>query len=320
MMPFRARRGIACVSSYQPHARYRQTPPPFTAEALTPTSIPTVQQIEAYRSTTGTLRRVFSECGIERGFDFRDASKEMAAKFPPPLRSLRVTSQAGLARHLQHRAPLPLGAAYIRWYGPWVGRWSGRDSDLFFVFTKHFHQLVSEHIPENTGLSSMACIPGFVPVLSQVLTVLESTIYRQAGQANSETFASGTVDDVNNPDAIAPIPMTIANAARSMAENRLIMLLRDVTGDKMPGRHHLRNVYLRSFNSILKAACRKISVYNNDACFVLCDFMEEVLPLMSRYQSSHPDSTVLDWYFWLKVRHLLPLQACFKRLSKCHVV
>lgn len=232
-------------------------------------------------------------------------------KFPPPLRSLRVTTQAGLARHLQHRAPLPLGAAYIRWYGPWVGRWSGRDSDLFFVFTKHFHQLVSEYVPESTEPSSMACIPGLIPVLSQVLTVLESTIYRQAGQASPESFASGTVDDVNSPDTIAPIPMTIANAARSMAENRLIMLLRDVTGDKTPGRSHLRDIYLRTFNGVLKAACRKISVYNNDACFVLCDFMEEVLPIMSRYQSSHPDSEVLDWYFWLKVSCSIPLNAYF---------
>jgi hypothetical protein len=105
----------------------------------------------------GTLRRVFSEFGVERGFNFRDKAKDMTARFPPPLRSLRVISQAGLARHLQHRAPLPLGAAYIRWYGPWVGRWSGRDSDLFFVFTKYFHQLVSEHNPENTQMSSSEC-------------------------------------------------------------------------------------------------------------------------------------------------------------------
>lgn len=247
----------------------------------------------------GTLRRVFAEFGIERGFNFRD--KDMAEKFPPPLRSLRVTSQAGLSRHLQHRAPLPLGAAYIRWYGPWLGRWSGRDSDLFFVFTKYFHGLVSEYIQGNTDLSSMACIPGFVPVLSQVLTVLESTLYRQAGQATPESFASSTIDDVNSPDAVAPIPMTIANAARSMAENRLIMLLRDVTGDKIPEHHHLRDIYLRSFNGVLQAACRKVSVFNNDACFVLCDFMEEVLPIMSRYQSSQPDSAVLDWTFWLQV-------------------
>jgi hypothetical protein len=249
----------------------------------------------------GTLRRVFAEFGVERGSNLSETSKDMAAKFPPALRSLRVSSQAGLARHLQHRAPLPLGAAYIRWYGPWLGRWSGRDSDLFFVFTKHFMQLVSEHIPEGTELSHMACVPGIAPVLSQVLTVLETTIYRQAGQATPESFASGTIDDVNGPDSIAPMPMTIANAARSMAENRLIMLLRDVTGDKLPERHPLRDVYLRSFNGVLKAACRKVSVFNNDACFVLCDFMEEVLPIMSRYQSSQPNSDVLDWTFWLQV-------------------
>src|ERR1700761_9239278 len=61
----------------------------------------------------GTLRRVFAEFEVKRGFNFHDISKEMSAKVPPPVRSLQVSSLASLARHLQHRAPLPLGAAYI---------------------------------------------------------------------------------------------------------------------------------------------------------------------------------------------------------------
>lgn len=42
-------------------------------------------------------------------------------------------------------------------------------------------------------------------------------------------------------------------------------------------------------------------IHTTDACFVLCDFMEEILPLMSRFQASHPGSEVLDWAFWLTV-------------------
>ena len=119
------------------------------------------------------------------------------------------------------------------------------------------------------GFCVVACIPGFVPVLSQVLTVLESTIYRQAGQHTPESFASSSGDDVNGPDSVAPIPMTIANAARSMAENRLIMLLRDLTGNNAPNRHHFRDLYLRAFNGVLKAACRKVSLHNNGMTFSL---------------------------------------------------
>jgi Protein of unknown function (DUF1765) len=41
--------------------------------------------------------------------------------------------------------------------------------------------------------------------------------------------------------------------------------------------------------------------YNHDACFVLCDFMEEVLTIMSRYHQTHGETNVLDWAFWLQV-------------------
>jgi hypothetical protein len=42
-------------------------------------------------------------------------------------------------------------------------------------------------------------------------------------------------------------------------------------------------------------------IHITDACFVLCDFMEEILPLMFRFQASHQGSEVLDWAFWLTV-------------------
>jgi hypothetical protein len=252
-----------------------------------------------------SLRRMFDEFGISRGTSLALTSKQISPFFPPPLRSLSVTSRAAFVRYLNQKAPHSLATAGIRWYGPWMSRWTGRDSDLLFVFTKHFHLLVAEFMPSSADRRDRACVPGLVPVHAQLLTILETTLYRQANQVHTESFVSSTVDDVDNPDAAAPLPMTTANAARSMAENRLIMLLRDVLADNDPEHRELRELFAESFSDITKAAARKISLYNNDACFVLCDFMEEVLTITSRYHSNHEETPALDWPFWRNVCRLM---------------
>jgi hypothetical protein len=263
--------------------------------------------VKLWHVPSETLRRVFSELGIPRSLDFGDLSKEIALYFPPPMRSLSRVSQAALTEHLNRKVPTPSGAAYIRWYGPWVNRWTGRDSDLFFAFAKHFHMLVADFLPTSSCMDkeSRACVPGLIPLHAQILTVLENTIYRQAHQAQAENFASSTVDDLGNPDAAAPLPMTSANATRSMAENRLIMLLRDLLADANPEHATLRELYAESFDDVVKATARKISLYNNDACFALCDFMEESMTIMTRYHQTHRESPILDWPFWLQVYRLM---------------
>jgi Protein of unknown function (DUF1765) len=249
----------------------------------------------------GTLRRTFAEYDIERGQNFSLVSKTLASNFPPPIRSLSFISQVSLARYLRHKTTYPPGASFIRWYGPWIGRWSGRDSDLLFVFTKYFHILVSEYLPDDLPLQSRVCIPGMIPVHAQVLVVLETTLYRRTGQTNAENFTSSTAEGMDGPDSSIPLPIAITNAARSMAENRLIMLLRDLLADNDPKHCLLRDLYVTSFDNIIKAATRHVSVYSNDACFVLCDFMEEVLAIMSRYHQIHNDTPILDFPFWLQV-------------------
>ncbi|KIX03521.1 uncharacterized protein Z518_07074 [Rhinocladiella mackenziei CBS 650.93] len=253
-----------------------------------------------WRLSPGTLRRVFNELGVEQGDKLDLISQALANHFPPPVRSLCVGSQAGLSRHLQQRSAIPPGSESVRWSGPWVGRWSGRDSDLFFSFTKHYHILVSEFLPEDISLRARAGIPGLVPLCAQSLVVLETTIYRQGNQ-NADPYPSGTGYNMDNPDALASLPMVMANASRSIAENRLIILLRDVLGDIDPDRALFRNLFVGSFDSVTKAATRKISLYNNDACYVICDFMEEVLPIMVRYHQNDNDTPILDWPFWLEV-------------------
>ena len=255
--------------------------------------------VRLWRIPPGTLRRIFAEAGVERGEKLEVLSVALLPKFPLPVRSLAVGSQAALSKMLQWSKQLPPGTEHLMWHGPWTGRWSGRDSDLLFVFTKWYHVLAAEFVPEGISTKELVCIPGFAPVHAQLLTVLETTIYRQAGQQAVDNYASGTAGALENPDAVAPMPMTIANASRQIAENRLVILLRDVLGDRDPDRVRMQELYASSFGNDVKAATRKISLYNNDACFVLCDFLEEIFPIMARHYQH--DTPYLDWPFWMKV-------------------
>jgi Protein of unknown function (DUF1765) len=257
--------------------------------------------VRLWHLSADALRRILTELGVSRGSKVGPRSVEITSHFPPALRSLAVTSYPALVKYLHRKVPQPLGSACVRWHGPWTSRWSGRDSDLFFAFTKHFHLLVAEILPGSAEKEKRVCVPGLVPVHAQILTVLETTLYRQSGQQQGDMFASSALDDLDSPDAAATMPLTTANAARSMAENRLIMLLRDLLSETAPDLQGLRELYANSFGDIVKAATRKVSLYNHDACFVLCDFMEEVLAIMSRYHRTHPETDVLDWTFWLQV-------------------
>ncbi len=254
--------------------------------------------VRLWRLIPGTLRRMFAETGIERGDRLDMISRSLIVRFPAPVRSLAVSSQAALTKYIQLRRQVPPGTEHVQWHGPWLVRWSGRDSDLFFVFTKHFHVLVADFLQEDIPVKDRACIPGFIPVHAQILTVLETTVYRQATQNHTDNFPLGQLGS-DNSDASATLPMTIANAARSVAENRLVFLLRDILGDRSHEQGIFQDLFTTSFIGVVQAATRKISVYNNDACFVLCDFMEEILPLLSRHY--HQDTPFLDWPFWLSV-------------------
>lgn len=258
----------------------------------------------------GTLRRIFAEYGPTSGRKAGIISRALASSFPPALRSLCFHSYAALSRQLQNKAQIPPNTAHIRWHGPWINRWIGRDSDLFFVFVKHYHLLVAEHLPRHLLPEERMGVPGFVVVHAQVLMNLESALYRQAGNFAAEHYNPASGD---NPDAMAPLPMVIPNATRSIGENRLIMLLRDVIGERRPGNAALAEVLVGSFQYILKAAVRKVSMYNNDACFVLCDFLEELIPLVTKYQQLHVEDE--DWEFWLKVyQQLMQSQATMTQI------
>lgn len=252
------------------------------------------------------FRRIFTDPSNHKGLGVRSIAQDLAMCFPLPVRSLTFASHAAVVRYFRQPPNLPLSAVQIQWHGPWVSRWCGRDSDLFFVFVKNFHILHCHFLSAKTEYSQRIFTPGMPLVQAQLLVVLEDTIYRQSSSQvpeNSFSASSVTFDDLMaGPDAaMSALPMGGgANCQRSMAENRLIILLRDLLSDPSRNLEQARRSYADSFMRTLKSAARRISLFDHNSCFILCDFVEEAAPLVNRYSRKIMED-VFDWPFWTDV-------------------
>jgi Protein of unknown function (DUF1765) len=252
------------------------------------------------------LFRVLMENGFNRSANFEETSNKILAAFPPGLKALQLTSVASVYKRLKPAVKPPLGTEHVDWTGYWTKRWSGRESDLFYVFAKHFHLLVVEFLPETPSKKERLCAPGLVFVHAQLLSNLDATIHRhvalpedpQAGPSNI------TFDDVlSDPDTAVPaLPVApLSNANRLMSENRIIMLLRDMLSDRGQHPFSARQTFAEGFSDLMKAAAKRTSMYNQGSCYTLCDFLEEALVLLVRYEQADPENACVDWPFWLQV-------------------
>ena len=252
-----------------------------------------------------TMRRVLAENGVGKFENLLDTSANVLSVFPPALQSLGFTSLSSMIRTLRHQPLLPLGTADMQWYGYWSERWLGRESDLFYAFVKHYHVLATDYLPPDATRKERMCAPGMLLVHSQILTNLDSTIHRDATPpADGPTSNSATFDDLlAEPDAVvSTLPLLPPNAMRIMAENRLIMLIRDFLSERVSDHPNARHLFAVCFNDLLHAAARKTSIFNHAACYTLCDFLEEALLILVRYEHMHSSQgTVVDSAFWLEV-------------------
>ncbi|MCJ1394004.1 hypothetical protein MMC18_006881 [Xylographa bjoerkii] len=263
--------------------------------------------IRLWSVSSELVRRVLSEMNITRSSDLNDLTHTIAHRFPLHLRALAFKSLPSLMRHLRSRPQIPLSSAYIPWDGPWKSRWSGRDSDLFFMFVKHYQILACDLLPKDMTKTEIACVPCYVLVQAQLLSVLDATIHR-AGNSIPTGSPEGplplTFDDILGADTSAtPLPLApTPNASRLMAENRLIMLLREFLSDLSIVNDLARKFFAGSFLDLLKASSRRTSVFDHHACFTLCDLLEEALVILARYYGDSEDPfSFLEWEFWRRV-------------------
>ncbi|KAI0388079.1 DUF1765-domain-containing protein [Hypomontagnella monticulosa] len=257
--------------------------------------------VRLWSLTLDRIRRVADEFHLPRrgGGDHDD----LVTLFPPYVNKLGWTSAKALSDSLKQAATLPLTAAKISWRaGPWTSRWTGRDTDLFFIFCKYYYILAEEFMPPGLSLVDKARAPGFVLVNAQVLSILDSTIHRQA--AVEAMLGPPLADAIHGADASA-MALPVApnnNIMKGMNENRLIMLLRDLLSTTSILFVDARHTFAESFMAIMKAAAKKTSQFDHNACFTICDFLEESLVAYETYLDvDKPGATYVDWPFWLEV-------------------
>lgn len=132
------------------------------------------------------------------------------------------------------------------------------------------------------------------------MTALDATFHRKAP---AEPLPI-TFDDVlaGAGASAAALPLPSSNSTRFMADNRLINLLRDFLSEKQSDYELAQLTFGESFQKMIQAGARKISMFDHNACFILCDFAEEALVLFVQFHLCRGlESDYIDWYFWLDV-------------------
>ncbi|KAM0330069.1 hypothetical protein ACHAQA_004240 [Verticillium albo-atrum] len=256
--------------------------------------------IRLWGLTPDLIRRTAEEFGLPRINN--GESDDIAALFPPSLGYLGWTDVKTITKRLKGAPKLSLAAARIPWFSPWMSRWRGRDTDLFFIFCKYFHILSEEFMPQNLPLLEKARSPAFVMVQAQMLANIDSTIHRQAAvdaMAVPPLYDASYGVDANAMALGAP---PNGNLLKGMSENRFIVLLRDFLSedsfDFAPSRH----TFAEASMAVLRAATKKTSLYDHNACFTLCDFLEEALLAYDHFEDvDNPNLKYVDWPFWLDV-------------------
>ncbi|PKS10535.1 hypothetical protein jhhlp_002288 [Lomentospora prolificans] len=249
------------------------------------------------------LQRVADEYSLPRKSN--GESEDIIALFPPAVGSLGWTSVKAMGLALKTTPKMPARLARIPWHSPWIARWRGRDTDLFFIFCKYYHILAEEFMPAGLPLVEKARAPAFVLVHCQILSILDTTIHRQAA-LQALAMAPPVSDGPHGLDASATaMPTLPADLLKNMSENRLIVLLRDILSDTTPSMSGSRHTFAEAFMADMKASAKLTSQFNYSACHTLCDFLEEALPIYDCTEETENSSRYMDWPFWFQVCKLI---------------
>ena len=237
------------------------------------------------------------------GGSHEDKSHEaVLAKFPSFLHDLGSKSTIWAGRHMP-KPTVPIEISHISWFGSWTERWSGRESDLFYVFAKYYHILLAEFLSTKNSRSERLCAPGVLFIQSQILVNLDATLHRQANSQSSSlssrpytSFDEVLAETDVNVSALSFLP---PNSVRQIAENRLILLIREFLSEDKPESALSRLCFAEVFGDVLRAAASQVSAYDQSACSVLCDFLEEAFLILSRFEKSTAlNRQIIDWPFW----------------------
>ena len=257
------------------------------------------------------LKRVLKAFDFETPFRFQGEADAMQPYFPSCLHSLSFTSLRNATTRMRCADPISEQVKHVDWRGYWLKRWSGKDSDLFYAFVKRYHKILADILPENSPKTEWICGPGVLLVYGQILANVDMTIHRltpkrttspEKDDKSPREPAAITFDDVLGPDASANTFDSLSiNAGKHIADNRLVSLLNDMLPLRAQSYPAAAYLFADGFADILKAAALYTSAYDQAACYTLCDFLQEAIVILSKFELATSSSTLIDWDFWIKV-------------------
>lgn len=268
--------------------------------------------IDLWKIPNAVIRRLMQSCQMS-GSHKEGKCDDVLSNFPSYLQGLGSTRSFCASRHMK-KPTIPIEISHISWLGPWTERWRGKESDLFYVFAKYYHILLADFLPPDISRSDRLAAPGLIQVQSQILVNLDATLHRQANsQINFisprpyTSFDEVLAETDVNTTALSLLP---SHSIRQVTENRLILLIREFLSENDPNRALSRLCFADLFNDVLRAAACKVSAYNQNACSVLCDFLEEAILILCRFEKlASLNGVIVDWPFWQNVcRRMLQSQ------------
>lgn len=259
--------------------------------------------LQTWKIQADAIKRVAEEFGLPRRAGMSAKHDDVISAFPNNMHVLGWSSPRTLVNHLRKPVRLPKSSAVFPEHGLWVNRWCGRDSEFFYDFCKHYHILLEDFIPPNTPFIEKARAPAFVLVHAQIVSVIDATLHKMDAADDLAANQGATFEDIlARADAsVTALPISpFGNMARPMSENRLIMLARNFM-DRPTEYEEAQRTFAEAFACSLKTAAKKTSLYNHSACFMLCDFLEELWPIYTRYHTLNTfEQDFIDWQFWLE--------------------
>ncbi|EPS44341.1 hypothetical protein H072_1667 [Dactylellina haptotyla CBS 200.50] len=252
------------------------------------------------------LRKVLNEYGIGRGMDLQAVAEGVIGEFPHALHSVGFTTMSAALPRLKKPGNYMVATSNIDWKGPWIPRWTGRETDLFFVFVKHYHLLLAEYLPFGITATARLCAPGFLFIQAQLLSLLETAIHRgpphllpQENAPSNVTFDDIVGAHVVNGNAMQPAPSK--TMYRPLMDQRIFSLLKDITMDKNFN-DAMRDVFATAFANLLKSLAKNTKIVEHSACVSLCDLLEEGIPALYQFEKqSENGAKYIDWPFWMDV-------------------
>ncbi|KAK6512354.1 hypothetical protein TWF481_001243 [Arthrobotrys musiformis] len=254
------------------------------------------------------LRKVLNEYGIGRGMDLQAVAEGVIGEFPQSVHSVGFTTMGAALPRLKKPGSYMVATSNIDWKGPWISRWTGRETDMFFVFTKHYHLLLAEYLPVGISATARLCAPGFLFIQAHLLSLLETAIHRGPPHLSQSdnSQANVTFEDIvgaqianGNGNVMPQAPSK--TMYRPLMDQRIFSLLKDITIDRNFN-DAMRDVFATAFANLLKSLAKNTKIIEHSACVSLCDLLEEGIPALYQFeQQSETGAKYIDWPFWIDV-------------------